>query len=80
MLSGWSMTDSGNQVSGLLAILPQCMGSSKRPRVLLRKIILGVMKNNTQWFWCQTISIHQAFYIEAMYFDCHYYTSINIVI
>ena len=48
---------------------------------MLKKIIPGVIKNNTQWFWCQTISIHQSFfYIEAMHFDCHYYTSTNIVI
>ena len=25
------------------------------------KNIFGVIKNNTQWFWCQTISMHQRF-------------------
>ena len=55
------------------------MGRSKRARWVLKKIILGVIKNNTQWFWCQTISIHQSFYILAIHFDCHYYTSKNIV-
>ena len=28
---------------------------------VLKKIIPGVIKNNTQWFWCQTISMYQRF-------------------
>ncbi len=28
---------------------------------VLKKIIPGVIKNSTQWFWCQTISMHQRF-------------------
>ena len=30
-------------------------------------LIPGVIKNNTQWFWCQTISIHQSFFILKQY-------------
>ena len=36
-------------------------GRIKEARWVLKKILLGVIKNNTQWFWCQTISIHQSF-------------------
>ena len=35
---------------------------------VLKKIIPGVIKNNTQWFWCQTISMHQRF----LYFKLQY--------
>ena len=36
-------------------------GRIKEARWVLKKILPGVIKNNTQWFWCQTISIHQSF-------------------
>ena len=36
-------------------------GRIKEARWVLKKISPGVIKNNTQWFWCQTISIHQSF-------------------
>ena len=36
-------------------------GRIKEARWVLKKILLGVIKNITQWFWCQTISIHQSF-------------------
>ena len=36
-------------------------GRIKENRWVLNKIILDVIKNNTQWFWCQTISMHQSF-------------------
>ena len=36
---------------------------------MLKKIIPSVIKNNTQWFWCQTISIHQSFLYEHKYND-----------
>ena len=67
-----------------LCSTPVC-GRIKEGRWVLKKIIPGVIKNNTQWFWCQTISIHQSFFIlkqyKAIHFDCHYYTStkFNIV-
>ena len=36
-------------------------GRIKEARWVLKKILPGVIKNITQWFWCQTISIHQSF-------------------
>ena len=42
-------------------------GRIKEGRWVLKKIIPGVIKNNTQWFWCQTISIHQSFFILKQY-------------
>ena len=27
---------------------------------VLKKILPGIIKNITQWFWCQTISLHQS--------------------
>ena len=49
-------------------VLPQCVGRSEA-RWVLKKIIPSVMKNNIQWFWCQTISIHQSFLYEHKYSD-----------
>ena len=36
-------------------------GRIKEACWVLKKILPGVIKNITQWFWCQTISIHQSF-------------------
>ena len=33
----------------------------KEARWVLKKILPGVIKNITQWFWYQTISLHQSF-------------------
>ena len=55
-------------------------GWFKEARWVLRKIIPGVIKITPSGFGVRQLAFIKASYIEALYFDCRYYTSINITI